>query len=321
MRSRENASTGALVAGRGAVYVSLKDVAARAGVSFQTASKVLNGQEGVAAASTVERIQSAARELGYVPNLLARGLRRRSITVGILTDDLTDTALARFVAGAQSELGAGGHATVLVSVHPDVDSANSLQKLLAHRVDGVLVIAPSLEADPGFSAALRDGLPVVSLHHLPGTSAVLLGSPHRKTGELAALHLTQLGHRAIGTVTGPCTREVVRTRLHGFRAALADAGVDLPDRRVAAADWTPGGGYAAAAELLDRDPSMTAIFVQSDVMAVGVLRLLADRNIRVPHELSVIGCDDVPISPFLIPALTTVAVPFVETGARAAAVL
>jgi LacI family transcriptional regulator len=248
-------------------------------------------------------------------------LRRRSITIGILTDDLADAAMARFVAGAQSELGAGGHAAVLVSVHPDVDSANSLHKLLAHRVDGVLVIAPSLEADRTFSGALRDELPLVSLNHLPGTSAVLLGSSHRKTGELAGEHLAGLGHRVIGTVTGPPSREVVRTRLRGFRTALAAAGIDLPQGNVEVADWTADGGYLAAGRLLDRNPAITALFVQSDTMAVGVLRLLADRGVRVPEQMSVIGCDDLPLSRLLVPSLTTVAVPFVETGSRAAAVL
>lgn len=304
------------------MYVSLKDVAARAGVSFQTASKVLNGHEGVAAPSTAERIRAAARELGYVPNLLARGLvRRRSITVGIITDDLADPALSRFVSGAQGALAAGGHAAVLVSLPPESDSASSLHKLLAHRVDGVLVVAPSLEADRTFSAAVRGGLPLVSLNHLPGTSAVLLGSSHRTTGRLAGEHLVQLGHRVIATVTGPPRREVVRTRLRGFRTALADAGVDLPDELVEVADWTADGGYAAAARLLDRSPAITALFVHSDLMATGVLRLLADRRVSVPRRTSVVGCDDLPISRFLVPSLTTVAIPFVETGARAAAVL
>ncbi|HEY7011100.1 MAG TPA: LacI family DNA-binding transcriptional regulator [Jatrophihabitantaceae bacterium] len=304
------------------MYVSLKDVAARAGVSFQTASKVLNGRAGVASAATVERIETAARELGYVPNLLARGLvRRSSITVGILVDDVADTALSRFVAGAQRALAANGHAAVLVALHPDVAVGASLAKLLAHRVDGVLVIAPSLEDDGGTSVAMRDGLPLASLNHLPGTSAILLGSDHRMTGTLAGRHLTELGHREIATVTGPPSRQVVRVRLDGFRRALAEADVDLPDVRIEPADWTAEDAYTAAGRLLDSDPTITAWFAQNDTMAMGVLRLLADRKVRVPEHASVIGCDDLPMAQFLVPSLSTVHIPFVETGARAAAVL
>jgi LacI family transcriptional regulator len=122
-------------------------------------------------------------------------------------------------------------------------------------------------------------------------------------------------------VTGPPSREVVRTRLRGLRTGLSTVGLDLPDGNVEVADWTADGGYAAAARLLDRNPGLTALFVQSDTMAVGVLRLLADRGVRVPEQMSVVGCDDLPLSRLLVPSLTTVAVPFVETGARAAAVL
>jgi LacI family transcriptional regulator len=304
------------------VYISLKDVASRAGVSFQTASKVLNGRPGVAAPATAERIRAAAHELGYVPNGLARGLVRRStITVGILADDLADGALSHFVAGAQAALAAKGHAAVLVAVRPEIDAGESLHKVLEHRVDGLLVIAPTLEQNTSFSRALRDGLPLVSLSHLPGTSAVLLGSDHRTTGELAGAHLIGLGHRAVATVTGPPQRQVVRMRRDGFRAVLDEAGIELPSERVEKGDWSADDGYHATARIIDRDPTVTAIFLHSDEMAVGALRLLADRSIGVPQRFSVIACDDLPLSRFLVPSLTTIHVPFLETGARAAAVL
>jgi LacI family transcriptional regulator len=304
------------------VYVSLKDVAARAGVSFQTASKVLNGRAGVASAPTAKRIVAAAEELGYVPNALARGLvRRGSITAGILTDDVADAALSRFIAGAQAALAAKGHAAVLVAIRPEVEASHSLRKVLEHRVDGLLVVAPSLEHDASFSGALRDGIPLVSLNHLPGTRAVLLGSDHRVTGRIAAGHLLELGHRAIATVTGPRPRQVARLRHDAFRRVLADAGIELPDARIKSADWSAGGAYDAAGRILDRDPTVTAFFAHNDNMAMGVLRLLADRNVAVPQHASVMGCDDLPMSHFLVPSLTTIHVPFIETGARAAAVL
>jgi LacI family transcriptional regulator, galactose operon repressor len=304
------------------VYVSLKDVAARAGVSFQTASKVLNGHRGVASAATVERVRRVAEELGYVPNALARGLvRRSSVTIGILVDDLADAALALFVAGAQTALAGEGHAVLLTALGPDGDAAGSLRKLLEHRVDGVLVVAPSIEHDREAAAALRPGLPLVSLNRLPGAQAVLLGSDHRMTGQLAADHLVELGHRRIATVVGPRRRDVVRTRLAGFKDALEAAGVELPDHRIGESLWSAESAYAAAAALLDADPTITAVFAQNDLMATGVLRLLADRDLPVPGRVSVIGCDDLPTSRFLVPSLTTVHLPFTETGQRAAAAL
>jgi LacI family transcriptional regulator len=304
------------------VYVSLKDVAARAGVSFQTASKVLQGRKGAASAATAERVLRAADDLGYVPNALARGLvGRSSLTIGVLVDDLSDVALARFVAGAQSALAGEGHAVLLTAVRPDVAAADSLRKLLEHRVDGVLVIAPSLEHDAGIKAAVRPDLPLASLNRLPGVSAVLLGSDHHETGRLAAEHLAGLGHRRLATVIGPRQRDVVRSRLAGFRAGLAAGGIELPERCVVESAWSTAAAYAAAADMLDEHPTLTAVFAQNDEMASGVLRLLADRGIAVPEQVSVVGCDDLPTSRFLVPSLTTVHVPFSETGARAAAVL
>jgi LacI family transcriptional regulator len=304
------------------VYKSLHEVAARAGVSFQTASKVLNGRRGAASAATAERIRAAADELGYVPNALARGLvRGRAITIGILAGDLADAALSRFVAGAQAALASHGHATVLVTVRPEIDARRSLNLVLEHRVDGLLVVAPSLEKDSSFSSGLRDGLPLVSVTHLPETSAVLLGSDHRATGRLAAEHLVGLGHLDIATVTGPPEREVVRLRHDGFCDVLAKAGIELPDGRVEQADWSADGGYRAAARILDRDPTVTAIFGHNDEMATGILRMLADRKLDVPDRTSVIGCDDLPLSRFMTPSLTTIHVPLTETGARAARVL
>jgi LacI family transcriptional regulator len=299
------------------VYVSLKDVAARAGVSFQTASKVLNGQRGVASAATVERVRRVAEELGYVPNALARGLvRRNSVTVGILVDDLADMALALFVAGAQTALAGQGHAVLLTAIGPGSGASGALRKLLEHRVDGLLVIAPSIENDSDAGAALRPDLPLVSLNRLPGVDA-----DHRATGQLAADHLVELGHRRIATIVGPRQRDVVRTRLAGFRDGLVAADIELPDHRIGESTWSPESAYRATAAVLDRDPGVTAVFAQNDLMASGVLRQLADRDLRVPEQVSVVGCDDLPTSPFLVPALTTVHVPFGETGARAAAVL
>ncbi|MGI5126065.1 LacI family DNA-binding transcriptional regulator [Pseudonocardia sp. CA-107938] len=305
------------------MYVSLKDVAARAGVSFQTASKVLNGNTAAASAATAERVLRVAAELGYVPNALARGLvRRSSVTIGVLVDDLADAALVRFVDGAQAALAAQGHAVLLTAVTPGEPAADALRKLLEHRVDGVLVVAPGIERDEGVARVLRPGLPLVGLNRMPGADAVLLGSDHRETGRLAAEHLLELGHREIATVVGPRGRHVVRRRLEGFGTALAAAGVALPEHRIVESGWSAATAYAAAAALLDRaGEPITAVFAQNDEMASGVLRLLADRGVRVPEEVSVVGCDDLPASRFLVPALTTIAVPFTETGERAAAVL
>lgn len=304
------------------MYVSLKDVAARSGVSFQTASKVLNGRSGVVSPQTRERILAAAREMGYVPNALARGLvQQASLTIGVLVDDIADPALSQFVMAAQRAAGTEGHVALIVGAQPGEDPALAVRKLREHRVGGIIVLAPSLEEDPRLGEALRGAPPVVSLNHVHGGGVSVVGSNHSQTGAAAARHLLSLGHRRIAAITGPRSRRVVRSRHRGFRSAMQAVGAPLPTRLVAAADWTSSGGYAAVNLLLEVDPAITAFFVHGDVMAVGVVCALHDNGLRVPEDYSVASCDDLPVASYVIPALTSVHVPFQETGDRAARLL
>src|SRR5579875_1318881 len=159
--------TGSADAGRR--YASIKDVASRAGVSYQTVSKVLNGRGSVAAA-TLERIQRAADEVGYVPNALARGLVTRGTkTLGVIAADPSDHVLGRFVVAAQNQARRLGWATVVANVDAAGSDVTGLVDVLSERrVDGLLMAAPQAEADPDPGERLRGRLPVVSLHHIQG---------------------------------------------------------------------------------------------------------------------------------------------------------
>ena len=294
-------------------------MAARAGVSFQTASKVLNGQAGVVSPATNDRILNAARDLGYVPNALARGLvHQSSATIGILSDDFSDGVIARFVTGAQRSVDSAGHTALVVSTPPGGDHSIPLRRLQEQRVQGILVIAPSLEGDPRLAEALPNTVPLVSLSHIAGTKVPVVGSDHGKTGALVAEHLLSLGHKRVATIIGSMNRRVTASRLKGFQDALEADGVTLKPTAIVEVDWTSGGARAAVHPLMDLHSAPTAIFAQTDLMALGVLRALAERGIRVPDECSVVGCDDLEIAAFLSPPLTTVRIPFEDTGALAA---
>lgn len=315
------------------MYVSLKDVAARAGVSFQTASKVLNGQKGVVAERTQERILAAAAELGYVPNAVARSLVTKSTyAIGIVADDLSDWVLAQFVVAAEREARRRGHVVLIVMAHSSAAGHGSstttkekpesyVRLLLERRVDGIITAAPSLEHDRAVARLLRNRVPAVSMHHVPGGGVPVVGSDHARTGQLATEHLIQLGHRRIGTITGPMRRRVVASRLRGYRAALEAAGIPVDESLVVEAGWDAQAGYDATCTLLERAPDVTAIFAQNDLLAIGVLSALDHLGRRVPQDCSVVGCDDLPQSAHLRPPLTSVHVPFYETGERAVALL
>jgi LacI family transcriptional regulator len=213
---------------------------------------------------------------------------------------------------------AQGHAALIGNVRASGDVELAVRKLREYRVDGILVMAPTLEDDPRIGRLLRGSLPVVSIHHIPGGGVPVIGSDHTVTGTLAAEHLLELGHRRIGVLSGPRRRRVVKSRMLGFRAALQKAGVRVPAKRVVEADWTYAGGYTAMRQLLTADPTITAVFAHNDIIAVGALKALHEHGLAIPADCSLVGCDDLPFAGYLVPPLTTVHVPFQETGERAA---
>ncbi len=300
-------------------YPSIKEVAARAGVSFQTASKVLNGGDIRVAAATAARINAAAAELGYSPNTIARSLAQRATgTLGLVAADVTDFAISQFSVAAEQEARRRGHAVLVGHLaQGGEDGADVVRMLIERRVDGGIAAAPQLENDPEVAELLRTHVPAVSLHHVPGGGVPIVGSNHRDTGRLATEHLISLGHQTIGTITGPFRRRVVRSRLHGYEEALRQAGLEPREDLVVEADWTPGRAAEAARLLLRDEPLVTAIFVHNDAMAIGVLSALAGAGLRVPADVAVVSCDDMPFAEYLIPPLTTVHVPLAETGERA----
>jgi LacI family transcriptional regulator len=304
-------------------YVSIKEVAARAGVSFQTASKVLNGGNVRVSAETEARIMAVAEKLGYRPNTVARSLVQRSTaTIGMIAGDITDAALSQFAVAAERTARRNARAVLVGSLaEGGEDGATVARMLIERRVDGIIAAAPQLEQDPEVADLLRRYVPAVSLHHVPGGGVPLVGSNHRTGGRMATEHLIRLGHTSIGTVTGPFRRHVVRSRLHGYEDALRNAGIEPGEVLAVESDWTPGGAAAATRLLLQRDPGMTAIFVHSDTMAIGVLSALAVAGRRVPEDVAVVSCDDMPFAEYLIPPLTSLRVPFAETGEQAVALL
>jgi LacI family transcriptional regulator len=131
----------------------------------------------------------------------------------------------------------------------------------------------------------------------------------------------RLGHRRVATITGPPDRRVVSSRVHGYREALEAAGVEPDPGLVEPADWTPEGGYQAMRRVLERAPDVTAVFAQNDLMAMGALSALHRLGRAVPDDVAVVGCDDLPMVVHTVPPLTTVHVPFTETGAEAVSLL
>ena len=297
--------------------VSVKDVAAQVGVSFQTTSKVLNGG-GTVSEVTRARILQVASDLGYVPNLQARSLvMQRTRTVGLVAGDFSDPNLSRFNLGAEQEARRQGYGVLIAGIEPQGSGTEyALPALMERRVDGILLAAPQMEDDHALAHVLDKSLPVVSLYPVPGGGIATVGSDQELAGLLATKHLVARGHKVIAMVIGIRARRVTEDRLRGYRRALAEARLRLDERLVA-----EGGGDlmlagVAGMDLLRRVPEVTAIFAQNDNMAIGVLNALRDGGKRVPQDCAVVGCDDIDMAAFTVPPLTTVRVPFYEAGAQ-----
>ncbi len=303
-------------------HVSVKDVAARAGVSFQTTSKVLNGKGSVSEV-TRTRILRAARELGYVPNLLARSLVMHATrAVGVVASDLSDNNLSRFIVGAEEEARRRGYSVIITGV----DGAGSgggeaLPALIERRVDGILLAAPHLDVQGAGRPAVQGALPIVSLHHVPVRVNAVVGCDDEMIGRVATSHLIERGHRRIATLVGPRARQASVRRLAGYRQALDAAGIEFDASLLVDGAGEIEAARVATRELLERRPDVTAIFAQNDTMAVGVLAALHELRKAVPADCAVAGCDDIDMAAYTAPPLTTVRVPFKRVGEEAMRVL
>lgn len=301
----------------------LADVAAGAGVSLATASRAMTGGAGVSE-QLAAHVREVAERLGYVPNLHARGLAGGLIaSIGLIVHEIGDPYFAEIASGVLKSAAASGRSVQIA--HAERDPASELEQvrtLMAQRL-GSIIIAGSGYSDAAREAPLDDLLrtyrrrggrvAVIGRHHL-AVDAVL--PDNLAAGESLGRHLLALGHRRVGLVAGPSDINTVRDRVDGMRSVLEPAGARID---VVSEVFAREGGVAGCERLLAESPDVTAIVGLNDAMALGVLRVLRDRGLRVPDDISVAGFDDITVAADVAPALTTVRIPMTEMGSQAVA--
>lgn len=304
------------------VHVSLRDIAREAGVSFQTASKALKGT-GRVSPETRERVRAVARRLGYVPNTVARSLvTSNTRSLGFVASGMASYVLTPLMLGVEREATASGYFAMTTLAHPGGDHAERLVRQLAERrVEGIVSAALAHQGDLAYADALRSLPNAVTVFAVAGDGLPAVEIDEHHTGLVATRHLLRLGHRTIAQILGEPTTPPLTGRHSGYRDALREAGIDGDPDLTDVGLWTAEGGYRAAGRLLDRAPRLTAIFAHNDYMAIGAVRAVHDRGLRVPDDVSVIGCDDIDLAGFVSPALTTIQIPFEALGAAAVRVL
>ncbi|MFJ2635283.1 LacI family DNA-binding transcriptional regulator [Streptomyces sp. NPDC087422] len=300
---------------------TLEAVAARAGVSRATASRVVNGGAGVRG-PLVERVRKAVDELGYVPNQAARTLvTRRNDAIAVVVAEpetrfFTDPFFAQQVRGISKELTARDNQLVLLLTEGAADYERVGRYLAGGHVDGALIF--SLHTDGSLPVlSSRGDVPIVIggrptwSDQESGRRALYVDCDNRGGARDAVRHLLGIGRRRIAHIAGPLDQLASVDRLDGFRDVLPET----DPRMIAEGDFTPEGGARAMAELLQRCPDLDAVFAASDVMASGALRVLRTSGHRVPDDIAVVGFDDmVSVAEWTDPPLTTVRQDIEEMG-------
>jgi LacI family transcriptional regulator len=286
---------------------TIADVAAKAGVSTATVSRVLAGV-GRARAETRARVLEAARELDYRPSEVARSLKRRSTqTLGLIITDIENPFFPQLVRSVEDAARAAGYSVLLCNAAEDPErEASYLDLLVERRVDGLVIAASSLGARHG-DWLTAPPIPVVLVNTAaPEADVPAIMSDNEGGGRMVAEHLLGLGHRRFGYLMPPPRNVDAPDRLAGVRRALREAGLGPDALQVARGEALVWGGEVAADDLLDRAPETTAFIGYNDLMAIGALRALRRRGRRVPADASVAGFDDVAMAAYVDPPLTTI---------------
>lgn len=303
---------------------TLRDVALAAQVHPSTASRALNERtRTMVNATTVSRVLAAADALGYQPNALARGLKsNETMTVGMLVPDLTNPLFPPIARGLEDRCTRDGYTVLVANTDNDRDKERRILEVMARRrVDG-LVVATAQRDDRLRDVVLRD-YPVVFVNRTADDPAIpsVAGDDHAGIG-LAVGHLADLGHRHIAHLAGPATVSTGLIRQQSFTTWMSGRGLHVRPELLERCDWfTQQAGAAAFARLLDRGTPFTAVVAANDLVALGCYDVAAERGIRIPEDLSVVGYNDIPFTDRFDPPLTSIRIPHYQIGVRAAELL
>jgi len=291
--------------------VTMKDVAAEAGVDASLVSRLLSGDETLSVRpETQQRVMDAVQRLGYRRNPAARALKTaRTMALGLIIPDLRNVIYAEIAYGAEQRAAAAGYVLLITG-----GSVQRRAEILEDRVDGIL-----------YGVATADSVPTLNA---PGSPpAMLINRRGRAEGAsvvvddqagvaMGTRYLISIGHRWIAHIAGPQNVDTAQRRRRGYINAMAEAGLDIPDGYIAESSFNEVGGATAAAALLHLTPRPTALVAANAVAAVGAMAAVRSQGLSVPEDIPVVGLHDIPQAAYLNPPLTTVRMPLAELGSR-----
>ncbi|HKM46763.1 MAG TPA: LacI family DNA-binding transcriptional regulator [Terriglobales bacterium] len=300
---------------------TIRDIARLAGVSVATVSGVLNNKPTVKPA-LVQRVKEAMDALDYHPDQVARSLRlRHTCTVGMVIADVTNPFFTDVIRGVEKEAQSNGYSVILCDANEDpVLERHYLSTLFSRRVDGVL-LAPT-SSPPPHESRVHKRFPIVLIDRIPlGYVGDAVMTDNFSAAYEGTRHLMELGHRKIAIITGQLNLSNGLDRLDGFRKALQEEHLVLPDSYLQRGDFQLESGYRCGLQLMRLPTPPTAIFSCNNRMTLGLMRALGELHVNCPGAVSVLGFDDFEWSAYFTPRLTTIAQPAYEMGKQAMQIL
>ncbi|MGH7615037.1 MAG: LacI family DNA-binding transcriptional regulator [Gemmatimonadales bacterium] len=294
--------------------VTIREVARGAGVSVATVSRVYNHSHHVRE-ETRQRVRRTVQHLGYSPHGAARSLvTNRTHTIGVLLPDLYGEFFSELIRGIDQAAQARGYHLLVSSARSHGDSPEPVLRSMRGRVDGLILMTPDLDAASA-GRSLPAGFPVVLLNCPPSDAPCdSLGIANFEGARAMIRHLATVGHRRIAIICGDARNFDAAERLRGYRAAVAELGLEADPALELPGDFSEAAGHAAGRRILDEGRRPTAVFGANDCMTIGALSAFRAAGLRVPEDIALAGFDDIPMAQYVDPALTSVHVDISELG-------
>ena len=302
---------------------SIRDVARHAGCSTSTVSRVINNRDAVDP-ETRKKVLKSIDILGYKPNLVAQGLRvKRGNIIGLAVPSVTEHAFGEVIRHAMDIAHAKGYNIIVVNSHEDPELEESyISDLLRRNINGIIFSRVSDESRI-MSKIMNKNIPIVIIDRAFENEKV----PHvvlnnYKAGYIAGEYLVDLGHRDLACVTGPMKIKLCRDRFNGFKSALKDRGISLPEEWVYEGDFSFKSGLTSVNNLgVSGRCGLSAVYAMNDLMALGLMKGLHNSGLMVPEDISVLGMDDLEFGNMVTPALSSIHYPFKDMVEKAISLL
>ncbi len=302
---------------------TISDVAKLAGVSKTTVSRFLNQKsDGNMTPETERKIVEAVEYFKYKPSSIARSLKvKETRAIGLIIHDISNPFFQPLVSGVEDALYKSGYSLILCNTNLDLnEELVCLDTLEQRQVDGILLAGLDIPVE--HLKNFKADIPIVLLERQVDEDICdVISVDNFKGAYIGVEHLIQLGHRKIAHVTGNENTRVAKERAEAFHQCMQDYGVKLETGYIMKGNYKLESGYEAMKGLMALETRPTAVFFANDLMAVGGIRFLLEKNIRIPDEMSIVGFDDIMISSVITPPLTTIKQPIYEMGKRATDIL